>query len=568
MMAARALGRVLLAGTVLALAGVANAKALQPPQRPKLVVFIAIDGLPQRQVLNYQDQLAPDGFNRFLKRGSWFANAHYGHAYTVTAAGHATMLTGAYPHRTGIVGNEWRDAQTGAREYCTGDTSATYIGHATRPLDGTSPKNLKAETVGDVLRRANPLSKVIAVSGKDRGAILPAGKTGTAYMYMGSSGQFASSTYYMQEHPAWVNAFNAARPADQYFRSVWTALLPEAAYARSVADNQPWFGPAGGGLPARFSAPEDTEPGPNFYGGLLRGPFGDALTLDFARAALAGEQLGQDKAPDILSISLSGHDYVNHAFSAESRLSHDHVLQLDRLLQSFWHDLDAKVGKDQYVVVLTADHGFMPNVDYSAQQGQPSGRVDGAQALANINAGLEAQFGPGKWLLGNSGSALLLDKQLVASKGQNADAVADAARALLLAEPGFAAAYTRAELLSGSRADEPLFNSMRKSWHAEVSGDVQYALKPNWMYAGRAVANHGSPYGYDTHVPILVYGPAWIGQGRVDQRVEVVDIAPTLAALLGIDTPAASEGKRLPLAKAPPASCCRTQTRGHSVVPR
>jgi len=549
MIISRCVTSLLLAGAVLGIANAADAKAPQQPKRPKLIVFVAIDGLPQRQVTAYQDQLAPDGFNRFLKRGSWFANAHYGHAFTVTGAGHATMLTGAYPHRTGIVGNEWRDAQTGAREYCTGDTTATYIGHPTSPLDGTSPKNLKAETVGDVLRRANPLSKVIAISGKDRGAILPAGKTGTAYIYMGSSGQFASTTYYMQEHPAWVNAFNAARPADRYFRSEWTALLPEAAYARSVPDNQPWFGPAGGGLPARFSAPEDTEPGPNFYGGLLRGPFGDALTLDFARAALAGEQLGQDNAPDILSISLSGHDYVNHAFSAESRLSHDHVLQLDRLLQSFWQDLDAKVGKDQYVVVLTADHGFMPNVEYTAQQGQPSGRVDSTQTLANINRGLEAQFGPGKWLLGNSGSALLLDKTLLASKGQSAQVVAEVARALLLAEPGFAAAYTRAELLSGSRAGEPLFNPMRKSWHAEVSGDVQYVLKPNWMYAGRAVATHGSPYAYDTHVPILAYGPAWIGRGRVDTRVEAVDIAPTLAGLLGIDAPAASEGKRLPLVK-------------------
>jgi predicted AlkP superfamily pyrophosphatase or phosphodiesterase len=549
MMLARGFARLALVGLVLGVVGAANAKAPHTPKRPKLIVFIAIDGLPQRQVLAYRDQLAPDGFNRFLNRGSWFANAHYGHAYTVTAAGHATMLTGAYPNRTGIVGNEWRDAQTGAREYCTGDTTATYIGHATNPLDGTSPKNLKVETVGDVLRRANPQSKVIAVSGKDRGAILPAGKAGTAYMYMGASGQFASTTYYMQEHPAWVNAFNARRPADRYFRSEWTALLPEAAYARSVADNQPWFGPAGGGLPARFSAPEDTEPGPSFYGGLLRGPFGDALTLDFARAALAGERLGQDNAPDILSISLSGHDYVNHAFSAESRLSHDHFLQLDRLLQGFWKDLDARVGKDQYVVLLTADHGFMPAVEYSAQHGQASGRIDGAQTLARINQGLEAQFGPGKWVLGNSGSALLLDKQLLVSKDPSAQAVADAARTLLLAEPGFAAAFTRAELLSGSRAGDPLFDAIRKSWHAQVSGDVQYALRPNWMYAGRAVATHGSPYGYDTHVPILSYGPRWIGRGRVDARVEVVDIAPTLAKLLGIDAPSASEGKPLPLAK-------------------
>ncbi len=549
MTAARWLCCLLLAGATLAPMGAAVAKAPPRVKPPKLIVFMAIDGLPQRQVVAYQDQLAPDGFNRLLKRGSWFANAHYGHAYTVTGAGHATMLTGAYPHRTGIVGNEWRDAQTGAREYCAGDTTATYIGHATDPLDGTSPKNLKVETVGDVLRRANPQSKVIAISGKDRGAILPAGKTGTAYMYMGSSGQFASTTYYMQEHPAWVTAFNAAKPADRYFRSEWTALLPEAAYARSVADNQPWFGPAGGGLPARLSAPEDTEPGPNFYGSLLRGPFGDALTLDFARAALAGEQLGQDAAPDILSISLSGHDYVNHAFSAESRLSHDHVLQLDRLLQRFWQDLDARVGKDKYVVVLTADHGFMPNVEYSASQGQASGRVDGAQSLARISQGLETQFGPGKWLLGNSGSTLLLDKQLLASKGLDANTVAEAARALLLAEPGFAAAYTRAELLSGTRAAEPLFAQMRKAWHADVSGDVQYVLKPYWMFAGRAVATHGSPYTYDTHVPILTYGPAWIGRARVDTRVEVVDIAPTLAALLGIAPPAASEGRPLTMAK-------------------
>jgi predicted AlkP superfamily pyrophosphatase or phosphodiesterase len=510
---------------------------------------MAIDGLPQRQVLAYRDQLAPDGFNRLLLRGSWFANAHYGHAHTVTGAGHATMLTGAYPHRTGIISNEWRDAQTGAREYCAGDTTATYIGHTTNALDGTSPKNLKVETVGDVLRRTHPQSKVIAISGKDRGAILPAGKTGTAYIYMGSSGQFASTTFYMQEHPTWVNTFNAAKPADRYFRNEWTALLPEAAYARSVADNQPWFGPAGGGLPARFSAPDDTEPGPNFYGSLLRGPFGDALTLDFARAALDGEQLGQDAAPDILSISLSGHDYVNHAFSAESRLSHDHVLQLDRLLQRFWQDLDTKVGKNQYVVVLTADHGFAPNVEYSASQGLPSGRVDGAQSLARINQGLETQFGPGKWLLGNSGSTLLLDKQLLASKGLDNNTVADTARALLLAQPGFAAAYTRAELLSGSRASEPLFDQMRKAWHADVSGDVQYVLKPYWMFAGRAVATHGSPYAYDTHVPILTYGPPWIGRARIDTRVEVVDIAPTLAGLLGIAPPAASEGKPLPVAK-------------------
>ena len=163
------------------------------PARPRLIVFLVVDGLPMRQVTGYRDQLAPDGLARFLDRGTWFADAHYGHAFTVTAAGHATMLSGAYPHRSGIIGNDWRDPATGEVTYCTGDPSATYIGNETKKLDGTSPKNLRVETVGDVLRRVDPRSKVIGISGKDRGAILPAGKTGIAYMYMAQSGDFAST---------------------------------------------------------------------------------------------------------------------------------------------------------------------------------------------------------------------------------------------------------------------------------------------------------------------------------------------------------------------------------------
>src|SRR5215510_15856563 len=167
-----------------------------PAEKPRLIVFFVVDGLPQRQVVDYRDQLAPDGFRRFLDRGAWFAEAHYGHAVTQTAPGHATMLTGAYPHRTGIIANEWRDPASGALVYNTEDPAATYIGHKTNPLDGTSPKKLRAETVGDVLRRADPRSKVIGISGKDRGAILPAGHMGTAYMFQNETGQFASSTYY------------------------------------------------------------------------------------------------------------------------------------------------------------------------------------------------------------------------------------------------------------------------------------------------------------------------------------------------------------------------------------
>ena len=527
-----------------ALTGAGAARAAGAP--PKLVLLLVIDGLPQRQVTAYPEQLAPDGFARFLNRGAWFSNARYGHAYTVTAPGHAALLTGASPDRTGIIGNDWRDPQTGAAVYSVGDPAARYIGHATQALDGTSPRNLKVDSVGDVLRRDRPRAKVIAISGKDRAAILPAGKSGVAYIYMPGSGQFASTTHYMREHPGWVNDFNAGRPADRYFKSEWKPLLAEAAYALSVPDDQPWFGRGGGRLPMTIGAGPATAPDAAFYANLLRSPFGDQLALDFARAAIAGEGLGRDESTDILAVSLSGHDYVNHSWGAESRLSHDHFLQLDRMLQAFFRDLDAGVGAGNYLAVLTSDHGFMPAPEMAAAQGLSSGRINQIQMIGRLNAGLVQRYGEGRMLMGTSGSSLLLDRKLIAQKNLDFDGVVEEARRLLLAENGIDTAYTRRELQSGSRSGDRLFAAMRKSWHPDVSGDVQFSLRPYWMF-GSAVTTHGSPHEYDAHVPLMLWGPAWVRPGRVDAPVEMVDLAPTLASFIGVAPPPTSEGKPLPL---------------------
>ena len=528
-----------------------SACASQAPataDKPRLVVFMAVDGLPYRQVVDYRDQYAPDGFRRFLDRGAWFADAHYGYANTQTAPGHATMLTGAYPHRTGIIANEWRDHATGELEYNTGDPTASYIGHKTNRLDGTSPKNLRAETVGDVLRRLDARSKVIGISGKDRGAILPAGHRGVAYMYQTQTGQFASTTYYMKTHPQWVVDFHARRPADAFFHKEWQPLLEASAYSRSLADGQGWYAKWGGKLPLKLGEGMDT-PGPLFYAQVLRSPFGDELTLAFARAAIAGEELGKDDAPDILSISLSSHDYINHGFSAESRISHDHMLQLDRHLESFFRDLDATVGKDRYLVVLTADHGFMPAPEVSQSQGRDAGRLSGSQLIARLNAGLAPRFGQGRWVLALSAQALVLNHPLAKERNVDLAALLEETRSLLLAEPAVAAAYTRREIDSGSRAGAPFFEQVRKTWDTERSGDIQVVLKPYWMYSSStSQTTHGSPHPYDTQVPILFYGPKWIKSGRIDAHAEVADIAPTLARLLGIPVPSSSEGKPLPLA--------------------
>jgi predicted AlkP superfamily pyrophosphatase or phosphodiesterase len=522
--------------------------AAAPQKPPKLLVLVAIDGLPMRQVTGYRDQLAPDGFARFLDHGRWFSQAHYGHGHTVTAAGHSVMLSGAYPQRSGIISNEWRDPATGAPVYNTGDAAYTYLDNSTAPLSGTSPRNLKVETLGDVLRTRSPASKVIGISGKDRGAILPAGHKGTAYMYMGETGQFSSSTYYMAALPQWVKDFNAAKPADAFFKKTWAPLLPESAYSRSVPDGQPWQVASGNGnrLPAVIGDKMDA-PGPHFYGNLLASPFGDELTLAFARAAVRNEKLGQRGVQDILSVSLSSHDYINHAFGPESRLSHDHLLQLDRHLQAFFQFLDQEIGANNYVLALTADHGFTDTPEWAAAQGRDAGRFNAPPSLAAVNAALSAKFGVDKLARDFSAAGLLLNDRLAAERGLKFADVQAAAREELLKLPGVAAVFTREQLL-GDDTTTPYLEAMRKSFDPTRAAQLQIVLKPNWIVSYRpGGTTHGSPHEYDTHVPLLFWGPGYVGQGEVKTRVEMADLAPTLAGIAGLPAPAQSQGRDLKL---------------------
>ncbi|MGE0355292.1 MAG: alkaline phosphatase family protein [Burkholderiales bacterium] len=538
------LAPVLLAGLLAAACATAPPA---PPAVPRLVVVIVLDGLPQRQVTDYLDQFGRDGLRRFLDRGAWFPEARFPYANTLTGPGHATILTGASPAASGIIANEWLDPDTGAPVYCAGDPAHRYLGQGATGIAGTSPRNLLAQTLGEVLVRADPRSKVVAVSGKDRGAILLAGRAGAAYVFVPRTGEFSSTTYYMPSHPAWVTAFNAAKPADRHFRAVWSPLLPEMAYGRSVPDGQPWFA-SGGKLPMTIGEALEA-PGPAFYASLYRSPFLDALTLDFARAAIAGEGLGADEAPDLLAVSLSSHDYVNHAWGAESRLSHDHVLQVDELLARLFRDLDHAIGRDAYVAVLTADHGFMPVPEFLAGQGRDAGRLDARATLARVEAALAAKFGAGPWLRGWSAQGLLFDRALANARGVDANALAALARRSLLAEPGIEAVHTRAGIEGGDDAAAPWIAEVRRGWHRERSPDLQVIMKPGWMLTTyRTGTTHGSPHDYDARVPILAWGPRWVKPGRRDGPASVTDIAPSLAAMLGLAAPSSSEGRALPLA--------------------
>lgn len=526
-----------------------TAPAAHTPALPRLVVFMAVDGLPMRQVLAYRDQLAPDGFRRFLDRGRWFSEAHHGHGYTVTAAGHSVMLSGAYPKQSSIIGNEWIDPITRQERYNTDDPAHHYLDHPTPALAGTSPRNYRVETVGDVLRTVHPEARMIGISGKDRGAILPTGHKGTAYLYMQSSGGFSTSTYYLSELPAWARAFNAGHPADRYFGRTWAPLLSDPkAYDRSVPDGQPWQSTGGNGnrLPTVVGAGMKA-PGPAFWANLLPSPFADELTLDFARAAIAGEHLGEDEVPDLLSISLSSHDYINHAFGPESRLSHDHFLHLDRYLQAFFKTLDERVGRDRYMVVLTADHGFMDTPEWARSQGRDAGRVPLKTLMATVNDSLATQFGKGPWVTQWSATGMLFDEARIQAHGLDRDAVYAAAARAAEQVPGIAAAFTRSQLTSDEPAGE-LLRRMRLSWHPDAAAPLQIVVKPGWMISSKNTGTtHGSPYRYDTHVPILAWGPAWWGQGEVTQPVVVADIAPTLARMLQLPAPKQSQGQVLPV---------------------
>jgi len=523
--------------TVQARAGEADA--------PKLVVVMVVDGLPAEQLQRYRGQFGQGGLRRLMEQGASFTNAHQAHGITVTAIGHSAVLSGAYPYRHGIIGNNWIDAN-GKLVYCTEDERYRYIGEETTEHDGTSPAKLRVDTLGDQLRYASGnRSKVVAVSGKDRGAILLAGKTGTAYMFMDKTGDFASSTYYMQQHPAWVERFNGAKPQDRYYAKSWKPLLPESAYLDDAPDPEPSL-KSPNRFPFTFYS-ESGAPSADYYTRLKASPAVDELTLDFARAAIEGEQLG-DRAgtTDLLGISLSGHDYVNHAYGPESRMSHDHLQQLDRRIADFFTYLDKRIGMDNVLVVLTADHGFANTAEFSQSRRIDAARIDPKPLMAKLDAALSDRFKIGGLVKNSYLPEVYLDYAAIERQGLARADVENVAARFLLAQPGIADVFTRTQLEAGVASKSRVATLMQRAWNRQLSGDLMVVTAPYSSFgSGDSGATHGTPYNYDTNVPLLLMGGRWIRPGAVAQYTEVVDIAPTLARILHLRPPAAAEGRVL-----------------------
>ncbi len=546
------------------------AQAADPP--PKLVLFIVVDQLRGDMPARLHDRFGEGGFRALLDDGLWFRNAHFRHGGTFTGVGHAALFTGAAAGEHGVCGNDWEDRATGQRVYCVEDPRHTVLGESPRDHAGTSPANLLVSTLGDELILATAgRSRVVSVAGKDRAAILAAGRLGKAYWYSRRAGGFTTSTFYHSVIPPWVAAHNATRPAEAFRGKSWELLAPRETYLFASRDDAPWEYPFGQ-MGRAFPHPLDNADPDDFLQTLLHTPFADEMTVACAEAALSAERLGQGDFTDVLAVCLSATDYIGHAFGPDSLEAEDNLLRLDRTLARLLGAVDRAVGLSKTLIVLSSDHGvdsspelrhallcpagaatdrLAPRPDGSVQLRWraddapccPTGRHDTDALLAALNDALRRRFNVDADLARSFWSpCVYLDEAAVARYGLELAAVERAAADALMRLPGFAGAFTRTDLLSGRLPDTDVARRAMRSFHATRSGHVMLIQSSFWsLYKNSSedAAMHGSPYVYDTYVPILFAGVG-VRARHVIRPVSPEQIAVSLALRLGICPPSAA----------------------------
>lgn len=539
----------------------AGAPGFGAPLPPRLVVVISIDQFRADYLQRFRRHFGADGFNLLLEKGADFTDCHQRHSVTKTAPGHAVMLTGVHANLNGIIANDWLDRNSLARVSCVGDESVRIVGlpPSSRPrlpgIDdpymGRSPRNLLVPTVGDELKTARGgRPKVIGISNKDRAAILMSGKLADAAYFM-ENGRMVSSSYYLKELPAWVTAWNAAGKADACFGRVWDRVLPAADYAVQGPDDAPGedgkTDQLGRTFPKTVNGGEQT-PGPKFYDAFETSPFSNEVLEDFAEAAVANENLGaRPGITDLLCLSFSANDHIGHFYGPDSHEIMDNVVRMDHTLAGFFKFLDQRLGLQNCTIVLTADHGVapMPETVHARNPSVPAGRIDMALVQRTVEAALNRAFGPladqSLWSVRDDAWFLLYPAALQEKKVSAAAAEAVMRDALLTLD-FVQAAYTRTQLESGAVNDE-FGPAARLSFNRARSGDVFFQPKP-YFFNKAAGSTHGTPYDYDTHVPLLWYGVG-VKPGVRTERVGVDDLAPTLANLLGVPAPPQAAGRVL-----------------------
>lgn len=540
----------------------AQPAAVEPVGKPRLAVVIVIDQCRADYLERFRPWFVEGGFRRLLAHGAVYANAHHRHALTATAPGHSTILTGVHADRHGIIANEWFDLPAGRVTGSIEDPATPLVG---APASGVrlpgaageadltaSPRRLLAATVGDQLKlRYGSQARVIALANKDRGAVFLGGRLADA-AYWFHRGRVVTSRYYREALPDWVERFNAGNPINRRFGEIWDRLLLREAYDTAQGPDEAAGEESRHGLGTTF--PRRIDGGrpvldDEFHNAYRLDPHGSAVLGELAQRAVVGEQLGRRAAPDLLCLAFSQLDYCGHSFGPDSHEIMDSVLRLDRALADFFAFLDRELGSGQWTVVLTADHGVAPLPERRAafDRALAGGRIDWPALNQSVEAALTDAFGApaggAAWTVRDSYGYRLIPSTLVA-RNVTSSAAQAVVKAALLRAPEVACAWTREELSGRESAAGDYLAEWRLSWHAERSQDV--VLSPRRYVVDRSPfgTNHGTPYDYDTHIPLLWYG-AGVVPGRVVERIGSDAIAPTLARLL--DLPRPSESRAAPL---------------------
>ncbi len=512
-------------------------------QKPKLIVGIVVDQMRVDYLTRYESKFGEGGFKKLMKGGYFNKNTNYNYVPTYTGPGHAAIFTGSVPRVNGIIANDWYDKKTGKSLYCTEDETVNTVG-STSKAGKMSPKNLLTTTIGDELRLAtNMQAKVIGISQKDRASILPAGHiANAAYWYDGSNGAFISSTFYMKELPTWVAAFNDKKLPEKYLSQNWTTLLPIASYSESLSDDNVFEGLFKGEdkpiFPHKLAELKEKNKGLNM---IRATPFGNSLTKDFAIEAISNEQLGADAITDFLSVSFSSTDYVGHQYGINAIETEDTYLRLDKDLEVLIDYLEKNIGKDNFVIFLTADHGGAHNAAYLQSLKVPAGFINEKMIEDSIKAHLKQLYGDTLVLSYSNQQIFLNHTTLSKNKLKLKEVTMEAARYALTLE-GVANAYSLYDVVSASQSNDVALSRIFMGYNDVRSGDVMLNYLPAYVDYMKTGTTHGAAYSYDTHVPLLWYG--WkIKQGSSYEPVNISDIAPTVASFLDISFPNGCVGK-------------------------
>lgn len=509
------------------------------PAQPKIVVGMMVDQMRWDYLYKYQDRYVQGGLKRLIREGFSCENTHIDYSPTVTACGHTSVYTGSVPAVHGVVGNGWYDRALGKDVECVQDENYSLVGSP--GATAQSPHNNLSTTVTDQLRIAtNFQSKTVGVAIKDRGAIFPAGHTATgAFWFNGKDGNFVTSTYYMKELPDWAQKFNDKKVVDSYYNNDWETLFPLETYTLSTADDKDYENTANGEEKPVFPHRLKQFKGKN-YGAIRTTPFGNSLTLDFAKAAIEGYNLGGGKVTDFLAISLSSPDAIGHTYGPNSIEVEDNYLRLDRDLAAFFSYLDKRYGKNNYLFFITADHGVSESPGFYLENKMPSGALADKEYAEPLTTALKDKYGVEKPILAFSNYQIYMNWNALEAKGATRAEVGKIVKSILLKSKGIADVVDL-ETLGSAALVNPLKDMLIKGYNAKRSGDFMIIIQPTWKGGSIKGATHGAWYRYDTHIPLVWMG--WrVKPGYTNRLTGMTDIAPTVAALLRIQMPSGAIG--------------------------